>query len=481
MKPNACKNIIDKQNGKKMLCYVLLGAFVFLLTSSLEYITDDWHFRFVFTGFMPGENETRVKNAKDVITSMQCYYRLSGGRVFAHGLLYFVLFLPKMIYNMLNAFVFVMMTWLTEKLSCQKREKDVLFLVWLIVLLFFFLPSFGDTCLWTSGSVNYLWMSLFPLLFLLVHEKGWWGISLPLALLSGFTNETTGGVLAVYLITQAFLAIWSSRKSEKLQVSGDLSKMDSLSPQKNPTEIKKMWLGILCQIACMLPGMFFILKAPGNLNRAQVVNQTKIFEPQVTFSMLGKTAQWIFQNYYFVMILFVIGMPIYFRREFRKFLPAIPYFIASIAGMTALSLSGTFLRRAQFLNVILLLIAFLITLEATAECIRIHSLELQEKFRKLMPIEKGKAYLKALKGLVCILFAIYFLFQFKCFFDAASLDRKRMAQIEQSVARGDELVTVSKKIRYTAGAFYPEESSISETYEVLWMGLYYGIEIRVML
>ena len=86
-------------------------------------------------------------------------------------------------------------------------------------------------------------------------------------------------------------------------------------------------------------------------------------------------------------------MPLYFRREIKRFLPAIPFMVASVAGMTALALSGTFLKRAQFLNVIFLLIAFLLTLDASAECIRLHREELTEKLEKVMNASKLKKYI----------------------------------------------------------------------------------------
>lgn len=438
---------------KDWIPYLGLFCFIFWLTSSLVYITDDWHFQFVFKGFMPGENERRINNLQDVWTSVLGYYGLSGGRVFSHGLLFLVLRLPKVLYNLINSFMFTLMAFFTNYLSVKGNEKKLIKTLLLFFLLIIFLPSFGDTCLWTSGAVNYLWMSLFPLAFLVCYEKGWWKLSLLFALLSGFTNETTSGVLAVYLFTR-----WITRK-----------------------EGKKNLIRIFLQVACMLPGMVCILSAPGNYNRAQIVNQTEVFSLTVSLKMLGKTFLWLFQRGYFVLMIGIVVIPFAFRKDIIRFLHAVPFFVASIAGMTALTLSGTFLRRAQFLNVILLIISFFIVLETACDCIKVRQERITEIINKLIPMEKALFYKKITCRIGGLFLIAYVIFQVACFQEAARDDRNRMNIIETSVQNGEDVVYVNKSPRYTAGIFYPEEGSISREYEALWMGLYYGIKIQTLL
>ena len=426
---------------------LLCGGLVFVLSTMLGYFTDDWHFRFVFNGFMPDGNEQRVKGLGDIILSMKNYYRLSGGRVLAHALVYGILMLPKWIYNVLNACIFVSVGYLIQRLCKGKEEALSTGLVFL--LLFLCLPSFGDTTLWISGSVNYLWMSLFPLLFLnfLRKEMFWPGVCA--GFVCGFTNEATAGILMIFLLSD----LWLKKK--------------------------KIGIRECVQMAGLLPGTLFVLTAPGNYNRAQVVNETKIFSAEVTLKMLGRTLEWLIKGPYSVLILIMLCLTFLFWKRKERFAGVIPYLTAAAAGMAALALSGTFLKRAHYLNVILLITAFVKMIMISRECFIQDREEIEKKLEKVLPADRLLRYCRATGYVAVLLIAVYMGFQIWCFAGATAGDRARN-RIIQEAARKGEAVTVSRNIHYTAGVFYPEEGAVSKEYEALWMGLYYGIKINLL-
>ena len=421
------------------------------MTSRLVYITDDWHFRFVFDGFMPDGNEKRVQSFADIIESMNNYYHMSGGRVLAHGILYLVLTLPKAIYNVLNSVCFVGLFYLIQRLSFRDEGKKILALLLTFVLMLLFLPSFGDTCLWTSGATNYLWMALFPLVFLVSYQQKRYGICMVIAVVSGFTNEATGGMMIVFCLSYHFL-----------------------------NKLKLRFCNVMAMI-CFLPGMLFVLCAPGNGNRAAIVNQTKIFSLGVMVKMLFSTFIWLVKGYYLFLIFFVLIIPVIFRKELKRFLPAFPYLVASLAGMAALAASGTFFARAQFLCVVLLLISFLMTLKETVKILWESKDALTDKVQQIMPLTRFALYAKATGVIAGALVTFFLLFQFWSFVNETKSDLERIRMVEKAVSEQKEEVTVQKKYHFTAGIFYPQEASVSREYEALWMGLYYGIKVKIML
>jgi len=444
----------DRKEKKRKIVNVgislICGCFVFFLTSMLGYFTDDWHFRFVFNGFMPEGNEQRVSNIEDIVISMKNYYQLSGGRVFAHSILYGLLMLPKWVFNIMNACIFVCVGRLIYKLAYEKKEYEAEYLFLVFMLLFLWLPSFGDTSLWLSGSVNYMWMSLFPLSFLYFMQKGNYWKSLFAAFFSGFTNEATAGVLIVYLIA------------------------------KHLMEKKKIGWRELLQMTMMLPGTFFVLMAPGNYNRAQIINQTEVFSAKVTLKMLTRTLIWMVKGPYIFLIAAILFFTIFFWQKKGRFIIVWSYLAASVAGMMALSLSGTFLVRAQYINVILLIIAFVKSISVSMGCFVEEKDQNSFRVSRYLPIAKLRHYCRWTAIIAVFLIISYMIFQVICFTRAAISDIERMHVIEEAVIDRKETIMVSKNIHFTAGAFYPEEGAASKEYEALWMGMYYGIKINVL-
>lgn len=113
-----------------------------------------------------------------------------------------------------------------------------------------FLPSFGDTVLWISGSVNYLWTSvllLYTVYFCKKHlddSNRIYYIAMPiLFFISSATNETTGGILLVWLS----IHLITIRHKPDLKI-------------------------VLSCITSVL-GIMLVILAPGNHNRAALVEQ----------------------------------------------------------------------------------------------------------------------------------------------------------------------------------------------------------------
>ena len=70
--------------NKKLLCiYVCVFAYILFLTANCGFITDDYHFLFVWKDFEPQINDKPINGLSDILLSMTNYYNYSGGRIIA--------------------------------------------------------------------------------------------------------------------------------------------------------------------------------------------------------------------------------------------------------------------------------------------------------------------------------------------------------------------------------------------------------------
>lgn len=132
----------------------------------------------------------------------------------------FFLGLPKGVFNIVNAGMYVLFIYLLcrHSFGAQKPKKEKVVLSFLIaqILVFFNIPNFGQVILWESGAANYLWNGVFILAFLLPyrcysdgacrtqnedvigyykkHKVLFFFLSF-LGIIAGWTNENTAGGL----------------------------------------------------------------------------------------------------------------------------------------------------------------------------------------------------------------------------------------------------------------------------------------------
>lgn len=158
---------------------------------------DDYSFKF--------KGNTRITSFGQILIYQYKHYLNSNGRAIVHTIIQiFDCLLGKVVFNLCNAVVFVLFLWLMVQLYRLRLTAMNLLLTFATLL--FLLPAFGETMLWMSGSVNYLWSTVAVSAFLLTVEtlkdkplrKANWFLLFP-ALMAGWSHEGLSLPLAIGL------------------------------------------------------------------------------------------------------------------------------------------------------------------------------------------------------------------------------------------------------------------------------------------
>lgn len=187
----------------------LLFIYFYSINRMEPLFADDFAYSFIF-----GTN-IKVTNLFDIFNSLHIHYFTWGGRLVAHFFGQTFLLLGKPIFNIFNAIMFTSLIVLIiyfVRLRKMDRFNDIQALFVVLILCWFGLPNFGETSIWLIGSVNYLWTTVFILLFLLPYRyliiqklllKDTYlnciGIAL-IGFLAGMTNENTGSINCMLVV-----------------------------------------------------------------------------------------------------------------------------------------------------------------------------------------------------------------------------------------------------------------------------------------
>lgn len=197
------RDINENRHSKKLTVILCLG-FAFILIAIPLFFTPVSSDDFIYI----------TNNSK--WSDIAWRYMNWSGRIVADGTSLLLLQLPKMIYSLLKAVIWVGLITLISQLPpiinnehrWNSRNFITVFLLYWIAN-----PNLGQTSFWTVGFTNYILtnffiVAYFSLLFLLKDQrmKFWHFIAIPtLGLLAGNSNENTS--IVVVLLTIVFLLI----------------------------------------------------------------------------------------------------------------------------------------------------------------------------------------------------------------------------------------------------------------------------------
>ncbi|MCM3511409.1 DUF3329 domain-containing protein [Carnobacterium inhibens] len=196
------------RSNKKLLFFIVIGCiyvFMFILNYLTPHLADD----FVYSG---------SKNILEVFKNEYYQYMHWGGRSVVHSIARTFLMLPKIWFNLINPLVYILLTLLIYIFSTSKeKELSITRYIFINILIWLFMPRYGQTILWLVGASNYLWGTTIILSFLVPYycfivfdkfnnkNKLMPVFMLILGVIAGWCNENTSGGSVLLVI--AFLLI----------------------------------------------------------------------------------------------------------------------------------------------------------------------------------------------------------------------------------------------------------------------------------
>lgn len=196
-----------EKNRKKLfvlvpiLTYVCIFAYIFLT----PYLSDDF-------AYMMEMRDTGAKTVGDVARLAFDEYFLHGGRLVHYFTFRIFLFIPtKMVFNIVASAIFVVLGLLIYANISKKKKYDigVIMLIYLMIWLFCVRP--GQTVVWLTGSVVYLFATTYILgsltlfRYMMSHEKVNHPIIISiclflLCLIAGNVSENNSGAAILLLV-----------------------------------------------------------------------------------------------------------------------------------------------------------------------------------------------------------------------------------------------------------------------------------------
>ena len=273
---------------------------IYLFIFFLNYLNpmsfgDDYVYAFKWPGhpmFTPlPEMAERISGFGDLLESQWLHYFTGNGRAPAHFLVQFFIWQSKFLFDLINSFVFVFLIfeiyWLSCKGEVSLKELRPGILWGIFISLWAFTPGFNTVFLWICGACNYLWMTVFLLLFLIPYVRKYYNfhailgkgcyfnfIVFALGILAGWSNENS--VCWIILVILVFLFSYRNCRGNE----------------------SWMYLGL----AGLVIGYALMLFAPGNMARLYArsdVNWLKIQTLKNNLYILAVVFMFQFVLWYF--------------------------------------------------------------------------------------------------------------------------------------------------------------------------------------
>lgn len=322
--------------GKSCVGIALLTVLLFWAHCSVPFMMDDeWY----STNLATGES---LQSLADVLEGQVWHYLNWGGRSVTHGILQLTLMSGELCADILNT----LMTLLLAYMICAVSERKNLrcFLISLS-LLFCLNANVKMSMLWQSGLVNYVYSSVWILLFLLPYLRAadkpeaqevplLWLWMVPLGLMTGWSNENMGPASFVL----AVLVILYRRFGQK---------------QRTP-----LWMYV--GAVTSLIGSVLVVIAPGNFVRSSAIEKKGVLLTLVErfFSMFRAGVDFLFPTCILALVLLLVWMK-HFQEKLRP--SQVLLLLGMLLSYGAMVLSPHYPDRATF-GTMVLGIALIITL-----------------------------------------------------------------------------------------------------------------------
>ncbi|SHN65897.1 hypothetical protein SAMN02745247_03039 [Butyrivibrio hungatei DSM 14810] len=152
---------------------IAINVFWFLIIAYLSFkmplFVDDY---FQSKSFATGED---ISSLNMIFDSLKVSYQIFNGRVITMFFIQLMLNVPRIVFSICNAIVYIMLANLIVKYICCgvdiDKNRSTIILALVYVCMWFMMPDFAEVVVWPSGCITYMWMNLIILSFGYLYYK----------------------------------------------------------------------------------------------------------------------------------------------------------------------------------------------------------------------------------------------------------------------------------------------------------------------
>ena len=280
------------ESGKTIVVLTLVfGLFMFALNYMTPMIVDDYTYCFSF------KDGKRITSIMQIIPSMIGHYDFMNGKLVVHGFFQLLLMLPLEFFDLLNAVMTCLLCYMIYEYIWRIHHSvhNAVLYFFVIAALWLFVPAYGHVFLWAAGAMNYVWTTVFLLLYMKPaytdfpkeYSRGFRIVYVVAGFIMGTLVESTSFAVI------GFFIIWAFGKM--------LLKKEKVA----------MWK--LLPIVTMLCGYLLIVVAPGTIKKK--INVHKDFMRSI---IGGIQLYWV--NFFWLLVigLFLTGVTLMFFHEKKR-------------------------------------------------------------------------------------------------------------------------------------------------------------------
>lgn len=444
-----------KQSSKWFWITIILILIPILYLNILYPIfSDDWIYSFVYGKESSG---ARVSNLFDVFISQYNHYFEWGGRIVVHSIAQLLLWIGNPWADIINAIAFVVFIYNLYYLVCFKEKYNYLILLLITFSIILFQPAFVETCLWITGSANYLWGMIFAVLLIKPCVRYYY---------DGTNTKDSALHSSIYFVLGLFAGCTHENTMVALIVLFGILILD-LKIEKKPIP-RWFWFGV----SGMILGAIILVASPGNYVRLDIVT-----EGEETYSMINRV-EFVLDNlinsilYRFIYfdIVYIIALIIYITMvKPEKVLKkkclrlSVYYFIVAHAVLLTMTIAPAFPDRSWFVIIIFILLA-IFTLLGNLE------------FRSII---SNVAYLIGV-SILSLLFIIDFYWKAETLCEANIMWKNRIEYMEIEKAKGNRNIVFPFERGFHKKYFLDELSADPSSKVNISFSRYYEIDsVRV--
>ena len=384
---------------------LLLFLTVFLLTAFTPMVSDDYPYSFNWADW------TRIESLSDIIESMAVHRIRTNGRVFAHSLVQLFLFMPRIIFSLINAANGLLLCILCHRLTpCERWQDNVAIHLFGIFFVSCFTVALGENYFWLDGSINYSWGIGFSMLFLMPFFLDY--LSIP------YEDGRVCNAL------RCLLAVWVGGYAESLSpvvlaMAGILWIMNWIRNSRCN------WRFLLWLIFGVL-GYCFLMSAPATASRSN----------SLSFAALGYNIREVFRIAHddllwcYLIYAVLLSLAIWFHAEREKLVLSLIIFIGSLISLASYTFAAYIEPRHLCFPVFFMMLASVLLLSSLCK--------------------KGKAvFSRLLLACLCVLFLLQFPVGVLDVAVSYHKQQIRLQQIELALTSGETSITLENYYPYT--------------------------------